>query len=121
MIDKYTITVDGKCLYRLNEGLAIRQKVTDEELKRLVVLHELKLFVFSHMTKNDDPDFLRECADIVTQIEFALQRNWHFPEDENFHEWYLVPGCACPKMDNADCRGTTMRYINMSCPIHGEA
>ena len=115
----YVVEFEGKPRYRLNESLALRQGVTDEELDKIRALHELKLKVFQMMEETDNVDRLRACAEMVTDIEFALQRNWHFPEDKRFHEWYKVPKCACPKMDNAERRGTSFQITVSDCPIHG--
>lgn len=120
--DKYIVTYNGKPVSRLNERLAKKQGVTDEQLTQLRLLHEVKHEVFRLMTLTSDPEQLKNGANLVEQLEFALQRNWNFPEDRGMHEWYDVPGCTCPKMDNADNRypGSEMRIHMMDCPIHGE-
>lgn len=117
-----TVVYNGKPMYNLNGRLIESQGVTDEQLKRLLVLHELKLFLFELMEKTDDPVQLKAGADLFEQIEFALQRNWNFTEDAGFHEWYTVPKCRCPKLDNAERRfpgaSVDLRIYSGDCPIH---
>lgn len=117
--ESYVVHHNGKPVYPLNQRLAERQGVTDKELANLVALHEIKLFIFDKMNETDDVGRLRAFASIFEDIEFAMQRNWHFSEDKRMHEWYNVPKCTCPKMDNMDARGTSFQITNLSCPIHG--
>lgn len=118
-MNKYLVTFNGKPVYYLNESLAKRQGITDKELENLIRLHEMKLFLFSRMKVVADKEYLRDAATIFKGIEFAMQRNWRFPEDEAFHEWYTVPQCSCPKMDNFERRGTGRKIVNLACIIHG--
>jgi hypothetical protein len=107
--DPYITWFNGKPVGRLNERLAVAQGVTPDQLKELVNLHNQKLEIFKLMGETDDADDadeLKKLAAQVEEVEFALQKNWNFTQDKNFHEWYLVPKCACPKMDNADNKGT---------------
>lgn len=121
MTRDYRIMDGNKMTGYLNERLAFRQNITDEQLAKLKELHIVKDFVFGLMEKTDDPVQLKAGADLVEQLEFALQRNWNFDEDAGMHEWYNVPGCLCPKLDNMDSRypGSTHRIHTQDCPIHG--
>lgn len=51
----YRILVDGKVTGALNERLAIRQGVTDEQLEKLKELHVLKDFLFCTMKSYEHP------------------------------------------------------------------
>jgi hypothetical protein len=44
---------------------------------------------------------------------------WGFDQNPNFHHWYTVPKCRCPKLDNAERWGTSYGIVSGSCPIHG--
>ena len=105
---------------RVKKTPVIRQNLDVSELRALKSLHAEKLKYFKLMEETDDQAKLREYAGEVKFIEFEMQKNWHFPQDETFHEWYRVPKCTCPKMDNADRRGTKYMVINQQCPIHGD-
>lgn len=109
----------GKKLYNLNSSLVLRQGVTRDELQELKKLHREKNEIFEDMRSTDDSVELKKFAARVEEIEFEMQKNWHFPQDRNFHEWYKVPKCKCPTMDNQDCRGTSRRIIFADCPVHG--
>lgn len=106
----------------LNERLILRQGVSDEQLERLKQLHVMKLDLFEEMKETDDRDKLREGAKRLQAIEFAMQDNWNFEQDKGMHEWYLIPKCTCPRMDNIDNRypGSDRRIINLDCPVHGD-
>lgn len=111
---------DGKPVYALNASLVLRQKLDASELRALKSLHAEKLKYFKLMKETDEPEQLREYAKQVEFIEFEMQKNWHFPQDASYHEWYRVPKCTCPKMDNEDRRGTEYKSIDPQCPIHGD-
>ena len=70
------------------------------------------------MEQADDVYLLRKFAKQVTRIEYQLQEAWGFKKNRFMHEWYLVPKCKCPKMDNAEARGTKYQIISGNCPIH---
>ena len=88
-----------------------------EEIKKL---HLEKNKVFSKMKKSRKKETLKKLAEEVGQIEFKLQAAWNFPLDKNYHRWFEVPKCTCPKMDNIDMLGTKYRIIAEDCPIHGK-
>ena len=117
-----TVKLRGEPVYRLNVSLIHRQGIDEAAVVELVRLHEEKLELFSKMKVATDPATLKQGAKTLENIEFAMQRNWNFPEDTGFHEWYRIPQCCCPKADNADLRrpGNTRRIIDLTCPVHGE-
>ena len=113
------VTYNGKDAYHLNSSLILKQGLDVSELRQLKALHAEKLKYFDMMRETDDREKLREYAHEVECIEFEMQKAWRFPQDRNFHEWYRVPKCTCPNMDNADWRGTDRRIISLDCPVHG--
>ena len=105
--------------YYLNPRLVKARKVWDK-VPQLILLHKHKLDMFDLMDKEDDIKDLRCLARIVTGIEYKLQGLWGFPRDEKYHEWYLVPRCTCPVLDNMDSRGTNYTVVDVQCLIHGK-
>lgn len=121
--NKYAVVRNDKVVYYLNGNLAIANKVTDEELEQIKALHVKKLDLFDIATQAaaaNNTDLLKSLAAELQQIEFDMQKAWHFPQDHTFHEWYAIPGCRCPKMDNAEARGVDRRIYSGACPIHGQ-
>ena len=114
-----TVTYNGKPVYNLNSSLVLKQGLDVSELRNLKALHAEKLKYFDLMRETDYKHKLKEYAHEIECIEFEMQKAWHFPQDRNFHEWYRVPKCTCPNMDNADWRGTDRRIISLDCPLHG--
>lgn len=102
----------------LNSGLIKSQKVSQLDQDIIQRLHELKHYVFQFMEDTDDVGKLKEFAKIVETIEYKLQKHCGFKIDRNFHDWFTVPKCSCPKMDNYDAKGTIYRTISGSCKIH---
>lgn len=115
-----TVIFEGKPMYQLNSALVLRQGIDVSELRALKSLHAEKLKYFKLMEETDDKAKLREYAKEVECIEFEMQKNWHFEQDSRFHEWWRVPKCTCPKMDNEDRRGTKYKVIDPECPVHGD-
>ena len=115
-----TVMYNGEPVYNLNSSLVLKQGLDVSELRNLKSLHAEKLKYFDLMRETDYKHKLKEYAHEIECIEFEMQKAWHFTQDRNFHEWYKVPKCTCPKMDNADNRGSNRRIIVMDCPVHGE-
>lgn len=109
---------DGTQTY-LNSALILSRGLTADDVRLLKQLHVQKSTCFQKMHKTKSVNELKELAHEVECIEFALQKTWGFAQDKNYHEWYLVPKCSCPKMDNAERRGTPYGVISGDCLIHG--
>ena len=127
--EKFVVMVDGKAVTYLNSGLATRQHSSDEDIERPKKLHALKYHIIqlAHRTvaaadapQRLDKYMLRMLAKQDREIEFELQRSWHFAMDDKFHRPWNFPGCSCPKMDNEDSYPTGFSYVNQCCPVHGQ-
>lgn len=114
----------GKPASRLNDRLAAQQKLSPEACRKLTLLHELKHYFFDEM-RALNPRKLKDRAELklgverLEKLEFELQRTWGFPEDSNYHEWYYLPHCLCPQIDNREYRGFDHRITVQNCPAHG--
>jgi hypothetical protein len=94
--------------------------VSDEDNRIIHRLHELKHHVYQFMSITDNSLELKEYAVLVESIELKLQRHWGFNVCRDYHDWYLVPKCICPKSENIDRKGTPYRVIYKNCKVHGE-
>lgn len=103
----------------LSESLIAQQGLTPDRIELLKEYHVRKFNVIAKMEGTDDSGELKVLAEKVKEIEFELQRLWGFDKDETYHYWYEVPKCQCPKIDNAERRGTNYQIVNMDCPVHG--
>lgn len=115
-----TVIYNGKPVYDLNSSLVLSQEIDASDLRNLKSLHAEKLKYFDLMRETDYSHKLKEYAHEIECIEFEMQKAWRFPQDRTYHEWFKVPKCTCPKMDNSNNRGTNQRIIVMDCPIHGQ-
>lgn len=118
----HAVVHQGVVICYLNHNLLELLELRDVSPDRVLELKELhcRLYeVYRAMEATDSVWELRKLAKCVTGIEFAQQRAWGFQENENFHRWFEVPKCLCPKMDNTEQLGTLYRLIYRDCPIHG--
>lgn len=134
MIDKFTVVYEGKPVIRLNEGLVLRQGVTDEGVELLKDKHCVRLFIEDVMRVAIDihtfcgEEYNEEYENVMRRLfshwqlnQFQLQSLWGFPQDKYYHNSYVLPGCRCTnKLDNMDSLGSSMRYHNVGdvCPFH---
>ena len=108
----------------LNEKLIEKQGLTPDEVEHIHELHAIKDTLFENVAgldpkKPEELEMIRYAAVELRDIEFAMQRTWHFPESADFHShWLYIPHCSCPKMDNADNFGTGLRWTTGGCPVH---
>ncbi|MHA1691362.1 MAG: hypothetical protein ACTSU7_06970 [Candidatus Heimdallarchaeaceae archaeon] len=113
------ITKPNGDIYILNPRLIEARDIPDSTVSEIIALHNIKNSIFFVAEHVDNVELLRSLAKEVTELEFEMQELWGFPQDQNFHEWYTFPKCSCPKMDNADARGTKYGITSGDCLIHG--
>ena len=104
----------------LNQNLVARNNVSYPAQLQLCELYdELEALLLSskgELLTRADYDII---SDKVTELEFELQRLWGFPQDEEFHKYWLSVGhCECGAIDNLERLGYG-RIINLGCPVHG--
>ena len=51
--------------------------------------------------------------------EYILQELWGFSLNPNYHMFWEMEGCTCPKYDNLDAYPYGYYVMNAECPIHG--
>lgn len=90
-----------------------------ENLDAIKECHKHILTLYTVIDEQNDPEVLKEVDGQITDIEFQLQKLWGFPQDKNFHRFWLRPKCTCPKMDNDDAYPTGYYNISGDCPLHG--
>lgn len=108
----------------LNETLAEKQEITEEQRENLDKLYdELKDLLKKSKTLNESNQLTKDAAQKlvsdVRDIEFKLQENWNFPKDPLCHTWWnRLSGCTCPELDNSERFGLPKIHMS-SCPYHG--
>lgn len=103
----------------LNPDLLKKQKISKRTEKLLISSHDVKVAIFAAMEQTDDPATLKVLAKVETALEFHQQKLWGFEPNEDFHYWWRVPKCRCPKLDNQERYGTPYRIVSGACPVHG--
>jgi hypothetical protein len=108
--------------YELNPILIEQQQLVPAEIAILTGLHERKdtLFMFAKMM---DPNnrvglyTLKYMAEVLQQLEFTMQKAWHFDMDRDKHSWWcLIPHCECnPQYTSI----FPVRATSAPCKIHG--
>jgi hypothetical protein len=117
--DDFRVSEAGRVLY-LNRHLVRRMGIGPEGLKALRESHAERLRLFAAMDTETDPAALLKLARLFDALEFRQQALWGFELDANFHLWWSVPGCSCPKLRNEGLVGRPYRAVNSLCPIHGQ-
>lgn len=115
--DELTVYYRGEPKFVLNKRL-LDQQICWNNLDAIKETHQMKLQVYDKIKDEEDPKKLKKLAKQLTRLEFKLQKLWGFPRNANFHRFWEVPKCECPKMDNED-RYPHSQVINQSCPLHG--
>jgi len=117
------VLVDGKVIARINERM-LQERGRSEKLPLIKKLHQIRYQVIQVMKSVHDSDGINEnfltYVEIIRQIDFLLQDAWGFSRDERYHQFWELPGCLCPKIDNEDRWPTGYYVINQECPIHGK-
>jgi len=104
---------------RLNSMLLDRQNCW-ENVDTLKELHRERLQFEEMMSDTEDPAELKFLFAFWQENQFQLQEAWKFGRNADFHRFWEVPKCTCPRLDNEDMIGTKYCYINGSCSVHGD-
>ena len=104
----------------LNQNLVARNNVSYEAQIQLCELYDkleaLLLSSKGELLTRADYNII---SDKITELEFELQKLWGFPQDKEFHRYWLSVGhCKCGAIDNLERLGYG-RIINLGCPVHG--
>lgn len=103
---------------KLNETLIAKCGLSPFAVAEIIQLHWRRKAVMGVMEEAEKSD-LKRLAAMITKIDFKLQKLWGFPYNANFHRFWLLPGCECPKVDNEERYGTKHFIFVDNCPIHG--
>lgn len=115
-------------MVELNLALVRKLGLTSKDTGTIIALHVQREaiegmikeeFLEEGGTDNGRSTFLRVLLGDWTTNQFSLQRAWGFEEDKNYHRFWDLPGCLCPKMDNNDNYPSGYYYVNFGCPLHG--
>jgi len=112
---------------KFNLELLLKQKVSKEQLQELEHIYsflENIMKVAKILQKNNDLTNTTGSiiSNTIRDIEFILQKNWNFPQNEAYHNYqFKLPGCTCPKLDNADRLGSGSFVISGDCPYHSKS
>lgn len=123
VVMKETVRQRVKKTVFLNPTLIEQQQITPEGVEKIMTLHIRKLMIIDAMeacSPMTDGAKLRELADQVTKIEFELQEAWRFPRNIDYHKFWELPHCSCPKMDNNDNWGTPYHVYSEKCILHAD-
>ena len=108
-------------MFLLNKKLIVENKVSLKQQKKLHKLYS-KLSKLLDKANNIDNISMEEghkFAKKMKKLEFKLQKNWNFQQNELYHTWWnKFEKCMCPKIDNMERFGQE-KIINNNCPFHG--
>lgn len=115
------ITVDGVTVSRLNSDLVAAHDLDEGQITKIKKLHveKYKMVRLMELSSKEEVQVLREIASAISDIEFELQKEWGFTQDANFHRWWNLPHCACPKLDNEDAYPSGYYVVSDACVLHG--
>ena len=104
----------------LSPHLLLSQKIDKAGFKRLCKLHQKKDRIMQKMEAEVSVDTLKKMANDITEIEFQLQLDWGFKQNINYHRFWTLPKCSCPRMDNEDNWPIGYYVRTSNCIIHGK-
>ena len=114
--------LSGEPAVKLNHRLVEQTSLTDAEVINIKVLHKIRLAIIEYMKQLDPKEDLQELKNLYKLYidnQYDLQLAWGFTADPSYHDWFEVPHCTCPKMDNRERKGTKYQIYNQDCPFHG--
>ena len=111
-------------MVELNKKKKKKNKVSKKQIKKLHKTYDKIEALIEYAREVLDGNILdnnmaHKIQDKLTKLEFKLQKHWNFPQDKNYHKYWLeLPGCKCPYFDNEEMLGTKYSYKSEECPYH---
>jgi len=113
-----TVEYKGKYIGVINRSLVEKKGLTQEQIQHLLNLYKNKFNIYELMENENSYKLLQSYNGAVENLNFEIQKALKIPENRNFHDWYNVPKCQCPKKENKNNEGTEKRvYVNY-CHVH---
>lgn len=105
----------------LNPVLLEKQGITRERYDQIVQTERVRLDLMDAMKDCSPKDRrrLRIYAELFSNLEYIQQLLWGFTRDSNFHRFWRVPHCTCPKTENEVLWGSVVHLVEATCPVHG--
>lgn len=106
----------------VNPALIRKQGLGSDRVEKILRLHIDRLELVDRMRELDPTKDLQELLDLELkhrENQYALQEAWGFSRDRSMHDWFEVPHCSCPKMDNRERKGTEYQIRSLDCIYHG--
>lgn len=116
---KFSVFVNGVLKTSINPNFVRRQNISDETLKKIVDLHVQRILLEESFVSPTNTMTGEEYHEQWTKNQCDLQNLWGFGVDYNYHMFWRMSGCDCPKLDNQDNYPSGPYYFNSSCKVHG--
>ena len=110
------------CVLSVNPILIQKQGLDSDRVEKILRLHIDRMELVDRMRELDPTKDLQALLDLELkhrENQYALQEAWGFSRDRSMHDWFEVPHCACPKMDNRERKGTQYQIRSLDCIYHG--
>lgn len=115
LIDGFRIPINENLLdsneawINLKEIIGFRKDINNLMLEEKTLLDNAE---FTEVTA-------KKLLDKLNDIEYGLARAWNFnPNSDYFTYWLQLSACKCPKMDNRERIGTSLRVVHPECLYH---
>jgi uncharacterized protein YegP (UPF0339 family) len=123
-ITDLTVEIYNKLEYNghkiaLNLNLIKKNNLSQKAVDKILELHRIRLDIEDAMKESDDKGELGIYLDQWHQNQFDLQSAWGFERDINYHMFWELPKCTCPKLDNYDAYPTGRYVTTHDCILHG--
>jgi hypothetical protein len=119
---------------RISAMYAQKQGLNFYELGMIALLQyrRERMFEDAELLRLDrDLDLITQIAADIRDLEFQLQKWWHFSPRPHMHSWWCrIPHCECDNNENNKRRQAltkgakeswgSKQKINTACPLHGK-
>lgn len=99
----------------------IKKHGLDEACVQRIALLNMEISFFKNQMRQEaNQEMLREYNSHINNLQFELQEAWGFSRNRNFHKFWAVPKCTCPREYNEKRYPRGGYKTNRKCVIHGE-
>ena len=113
---QYPVVFNGVTHTYINPYLVKKQNLSKNQVDKIIQLHIQRIaleegFNVSHYDG-------QKYFDAWTQNQNELQEAWGFDVNQNYHRFWSMKGCSCPRIDNEDAYPTGYYVFSGGCDVH---
>jgi hypothetical protein len=98
----------------------VQKGLDDDTVSLIKKYHKVEIDLDNELSKETDSNEIKLLIFQWHVIQLKLQELWGFEMDKNYHKFWNLTACTCPKIDNEDRHPSGYYVYSGDCSLHGD-